>query len=298
MNRNPLPTAKLGRTGIAATRLGYGAMELRDSNTKWPIEDPHAEQVLNTVLDEGINYIDTADCYGRSEDFIGRFLSRRRSEFTLATKCGCIPNGKLWTKENLQTGVERSLKRLQTDYIDVMQLHGASVREVEDGDLLDALEKMRDQGKVRWIGASTSSPNLGPFIDSGDFDVFQIPYSGFSRANENWISKAADADMGTIIRGGVAKGEPGEGKGKAEGWALWEKAVLDDLRAQDESRTAFMLRLSLSHPGIHTIIVGTQNPQHIRENVRTAQRGPLPSDVLMEAKRRLTSAGETPEQVG
>ena len=116
---NDLPTATLGRTGIEATRLGFGGMALRDESIKWPIEDEHAEAVLNTVLDCGVNFVDTADCCGRSEKLIGRFLSHRRDEYTLATKCGCIPNGRDWTRENLFKGLERS------------------------------------QGKVRWIGSST-----------------------------------------------------------------------------------------------------------------------------------------------
>ncbi len=91
---NDLPVATLGRTKIGVTRLGFGGMALRDESIKWPIEDDHAEAVLNTVLDSGINFIDTADCYGRSEPFIGRFLSHRRDEYTLATKCGCIPGGR------------------------------------------------------------------------------------------------------------------------------------------------------------------------------------------------------------
>mgnify|MGYP003312868185 CR=1 FL=1 len=88
-----LPKTILGRTNIQATRLGFGAMALRDATIKWPMEDDHAEAVLNTVLDCGINFIDTADCYGYSEARIGRYISHRRDEFTLATKCGCLTAG-------------------------------------------------------------------------------------------------------------------------------------------------------------------------------------------------------------
>ena len=194
---NELPEATLGRTGIEVTRLGFGGMALRDESIKWPIEDDHAESVLNTVLDSGINFIDTADCYGRSEPFIGRFLSHRRDEYILATKCGCIPKGREWTRENLFKGLERSLKRLQTDHVDLMQLHGATPEHVDEGGLVDALEDMRSQGKVRWIGASTSAPHLGVFTERGVFDVFQIPYSGLSRTNEEWITKAAKVGVGS-----------------------------------------------------------------------------------------------------
>lgn len=284
---NTLPTSTLGRTGIEVTRLGFGAMELRDESIKWPMEESHAELVLNTILDEGITFIDTADCYGRSEQHIGKFISHRRDEFTLATKCGCVPGGREWTKENLMAGVERSLRRLRTDAIDVMQLHGATPQHVEEGELVEALETMREQGKVRWIGASTASPNVETLVEQDSFDVFQIPYSAFSPDNESPISQASDVGMGTIIRGGVALGEPGKGRGQPTAWQVWNDANLDELRDDGDDPTAFVLRYGLSHPDIDTIIVGTKNPDHIRANVRTANRGTLPQDVYDEAKRRL-----------
>jgi len=96
--------------------------------------------------------------------------------------------------------------------------------------------------------------------------------------------------MGTVIRGGVSQGEPGEGKGRQEVWQVWDDANLDELRDEGDNRTDFVLRYTLSHPGIDTIIVGTKNPDHIRQNVRTATRGPLPPDVYAEAKKRLAKA--------
>lgn len=282
-----LPTSMLGQTGVEVTRLGFGAMELRDSSIKWPIEDAQAELLLNRVLDEGITFIDTADCYGRSEDFIGRFISSRRSEFILATKCGCIPAGRDWTAENLRRGVERSLRRLQTDYVDVVQLHGAKPDDINQEKSLEALSRMRDEGKVRWVGASTGTPYIETYTEWKSFDVFQIPYSAFSRENEMQITDASEAGIGTVIRGGVAKGQPGEGKGSPDRWALWEKAGLGDLCQEGETPTTFMLRYTLSHPSIDTVIVGTQNLDHIRANVQAASHGPLNGDVYIEAKQRL-----------
>jgi len=291
-----LPKTTLGRTNIEATRLGFGAMALRDATIKWPMEDDHAEAVLNTVLDCGINFIDTADCYGHSEARIGRYISHRRDEFTLATKCGCIPKGRAWNRDNLIVGLERSLKRLRTDYIDIMQLHGAPVEDVDSGRLVDALEEMRGQGKVRWIGHSTSGEALSLFSQRGHFDVFQIPYSGLERTNENRISQAAEAGMGTIVRGGVAQGEPGEGSRSSEDrWIPWKEANLDELRDSGETPTAFMLRLTLAHPHIHTTIIGSQNLDHIRQNAAAARRGPLSEEVHAETLRRLTVAGIAPD---
>lgn len=277
-----LPRATLGRTQLEVTRLGFGAGHRR------PLTDDEIGTLLNTILDSGINFIDTANDYGNSEEMMGRYIRHRRDSYVLATKCGCSPTEHIWTRENLFRGMHESLERLQCDYVDIMQLHNPTVRECEEGDLVTALEDMRQQGKVRWIGISTTLPHLPTFLDWGVFDVFQIPYSGLEREHENWITKVAEQEAGTIIRGGVALGEPDIGTGSTIQWRGFGAANLDDLRSPGESRTAFLLRLTLSHPQVHSTIVGTTNLDHVRENVEAAAAGPLPEDVRAEALRRLS----------
>ncbi len=301
MSDKELPQGPLGRTGLNVTKLGYGAMEVRGPRI-WggrPIEESEAETILNAVLDEGINFIDTANDYGRSEEFIGKFLAHRRDEFVLATKCGCTVVHKdentddtphVWTRENLFRGLNESLERMKTDYIDLMQLHNPSVEQVDEGDLVDALQQMKKQGKVRHIGISSTNPHLQTYIERGVFEAFQIPYSALERDHESLIQQAADSGAGVIVRGGVARGEPGAGLGSGERWELWEKAKLDELLDEGENRTQFLLRFTNSHPGMSTNIVGTKNPEHLRENVRAAARGPLAPDVYEEAKKRLDAA--------
>ena len=303
-----LPKATLGRTGLQVTRLGYGAMEVRGSRI-WggrPVTEDQAKTILNAVLDAGINFIDTANDYGRSEEFIGKYISNRRDEFYLATKCGCTvvrrdentdDTPHVWTHDNLFRGLNESLKRMKTDYVDIMQLHNPPVEETEKGQLVDALKEMRSQGKVRFIGISTTVPHLPTYLDWGVFDTFQIPYSALEREHENWITKAHEAGIGTIIRGGVARGEPGEGLGNADRWSRFKEANLDDLLTAGENRSTFMLRFTLSHPAVDTIIAGTLKPEHLQENVEAAQRGALPADVYEEAKRRLEGVGVTPAPV-
>lgn len=293
-----LPKSKLGRTGLEVTRLGYGAMEVRGSRI-WggrPVTDEEANRILNAVLDAGINFIDTANDYGRSEELIGKCIAHRRSDYILATKCGCTivrrdettdDTPHVWTRENLFRGLHESLSRMRTDYVDVMQLHNPSVEQCEQGDLVSVLKEMKQQGKVRWIGCSSTSPHLDTYIKWGEFDVFQIPYSGLERAHEQAIQDAHDAGAGVIVRGGVARGEPGAGLGSADRWKAWDAAGLDDLLEPGEDRTAFLLRFTISHPGMSTTIVGTKNPEHLAANVKAAQRGPLPATVYEEARRRL-----------
>lgn len=290
----------LGRTGYEATVLGFGAMEIRGPRI-WggrELTDDQAERILHAVLDAGINLIDTAWDYGRSEEYIGRFISSRRDEYFLATKCGCTWEDRgdhddtphVWTRENLMRNIDDSLRRMKTDHVDLLQLHNPSVEQVEQGDLVQVLQDIQAAGKTRFIGCSSTNPHIGTFIEWGVFDAFQIPYSALEPEHEEAISEAAKAGAGTIIRGGVARGEPGEGLGSQDRWRLWEAAGLDDLLPEGESRTSFLLRYTISHPDMDTTIVGTLRPEHLEENVRVAAAGPLPQDVYQEAKRRLAEA--------
>jgi aryl-alcohol dehydrogenase-like predicted oxidoreductase len=169
----------------------------------------------------------------------------------------------------------------------VMQLHNPSVDQTESGDLVSALREMKSQGKVRWIGISSTNPHIETYIGWRVFDVFQIPYSALEREHETAIQMAADSGAGVIVRGGVARGEPGAGLGNADRWANWENAKLDELLDEGESRTQFLLRFTNSHPGMHTNIVGTKNPAHLADNVAAASRGALSAEIYAEAKRRL-----------
>ncbi len=302
-----LPKRKLGRTGVDVTILGFGAMELRGSPRGPEITDREAERVLNGVLDAGINFIDTSIDYGRSEERIGRFVSHRRGEYFLASKCGCVVGGAqgehVHTAENIRRGVENSLRLLKTDHLDLVQFHRSLTRQEfeQEGALQEAL-KLQDEGKVRFVGVSGTLPNLVEQIEMGVFDAFQIPYSALQREHEAVIAKAADAGAGTIIRGGVARGAPSDWQRTnymVPGTTMqdrWESAELDDL-LQGSSRVEFTLRFTLSHPGLHTTIVGTQNPEHLRANIQAAQKGPLPADVLAQAKARLDRVGATSQPV-
>jgi len=299
-----LPTRPLGRTGLPVTTLGFGAMEVRGPRI-WsgrPVTEAEAERILHAALDAGITFVDTANDYGRSEEFIGRFIASRRAEYVLASKCGChvVPGGDhdetphVWTRENLLHNIEESLGRLRTDHLDLLQLHNPSVAEAEAGRLVEVLHEIKDSGRTRLIGCSSTLPHLATYISWGVFDAFQIPYSGLERAHEEWIAAAHRAGAGVIVRGGVARGEPGTGLGGKQRWEVWQKAGLDELLAPGESRTQFLLRFTLAHPGLSTTIVGTKNPDHLAENVRAAQAGPLAPGLYVEAKRRLSAAGEAP----
>ena len=174
-----LPTNELGRTGMQVTRLGYGAMEIRgasggvgQSDSSRAVTSEQAEAVLNAVLDAGINFIDTSPDYGMTEELIGRFISRRRSEYFLASKCGCLvavepdPSGRgprhVYTRENVVAGVEQSLARMRTDHLDLVQFHGNPSREqLEEHGAVEALRELQQAGKVRFIRLVVDAPGAG-----------------------------------------------------------------------------------------------------------------------------------------
>lgn len=306
-----LPKRILGRTGLAVTTLGYGSSGLSGGPaTGRYVSEEQAERILNAVLDAGINYIDTAIDYGLAEEQVGRYLSRRRSEFFLAAKCGCLTGDlvdnppapipghlhpHVYTRENILRGVEQSLRNMKTEYLDLVQFHSTLSRaQLEEYGCLDPLQELQQQGKVRFIGISGTIPHLNDQIEMGVFDVLQIPYSALARQHEALIEKASKGGAGIVIRGGVAKG--GAGKEQGASWETWQRAGMDDLLGE-MSRQEFILRFTISLPELDTTIVGTTNPDHLQDNIKAVLAGPLPADVYAEAKRRLEQAGSAPVAV-
>jgi aryl-alcohol dehydrogenase-like predicted oxidoreductase len=300
-----LPKRELGRTGLQVTMLGYGAMELRGVPRGREVSEAQSETILHAVLDAGITYIDTSIDYGLSEERIGRYIADRRSEYYLASKCGCVvgatpaPRGQrnphVFTRDNIIAGVEQSLVRMKTDYIDVLQFHASpSKQTLEEHEALDAVRALKRAGKVRFVGMSGTLPHLADHIAMGVFDVFQIPYSAVEREHEAVITAAAESGAGIVIRGGAAKGAPsGEGQAGMQQWERWQKARLDDL-LEGMTPMEFILRFTFTHPDMSTNIVGTINAGHLQNNINALLQGPLPPDLYAEAKRRLAAAGCAP----
>ena len=290
-----LPTQTLGQTELEVTQLGFGTAYSGE------VGEGQAERVLNAVLDAGINFIDTAPDYDRSEERIGRYISHRRDEFFLATKCGCnidlngerLDPGHLWTANRLRRNIDQSLSRMKTDHVDLMQMHNPSVEEVEQRGLVQVLEEIRQAGKTRFIGVSSTAPHLLTFAETRAFDTFQVPYSALECTHERMIHQAADYGAGVIIRGGVAQGR----RGSDELWAKWDRAQLAEI-AKGMNRYEFVLRFTLTHPACHTTIVGTTNLDHLRANVAASKAGPLSPGVYSLVKERLAQIGEEPEGSG
>jgi aryl-alcohol dehydrogenase-like predicted oxidoreductase len=308
------PRRILGRTGIEVSACGLGTFELRGADYPEPraLSDGEQARLLGEALDLGVNLIDTAPDYGDAEEVIGRHLSHRRDELVLVSKCGCVvddestrdlppgPRPHLYTRANILANVERSLGRLRTDHIDVLLMHhGPPATLIDEEDVLATFEMLRDQGKVRYCGSSSTLPNALEHV--GMFGVLMLPYSALDVSHEQVLRDAADAGAGIIVRGAVARGAPDGADGSRGSWTKfdqtrmptlwrrWSEAGLDGL-LDGQPRESLLIRFVLSEPGIASAVIGTATPAHLRGNVKAAAQGPLPCGLLSEVRQRLAAA--------
>jgi aryl-alcohol dehydrogenase-like predicted oxidoreductase len=298
-----------GTTQLTVSALGYGAMELSGPPRARDLAESQVIQFIHALSDHGINYIDTSIDYGLSESLIGKALVDRRSSYILASKCACQAGlaigdhgeSHIYTAQNVIAGVEQSLKRLRTDYLDVVQVHGNPTRrELEDGGVIDALQSLHTRGLVRYFGLSSRLPLLAEFVEVDSFSVFQVPYSALQRTNEAIIQTLKNKGKAIVARGVTGRGAPSKGWatrpiGTAQGevQALWEKAGLDDL-IEDMEPIEFMIRFALTNPDLSVALVATTNLAHLKANIASAAKGPLPPQLYNTVCARLNAAGGGP----
>lgn len=298
---------RFGNTDLHVSRLGYGAMELAGAPKARDLSQSDVASFLNTLVDSGISYIDTSIDYGLSETLIGKALARRRDDFILASKCACAVGvhgvgdaheKHTYTGENVIAGIEQSLVRLQTDHLDVVQVHGDPTRkQLEGGGVIAALQKMKSDGKVRYIGISSRLPKLADFVTADYFDLIQVPYSPLQRQNEDVIAALKQSGKAIVARGVTGRGAPAKGWqtrpiGTVQGQVqdLWERAGLDEILG-GMSRIEFMIRFVLANDDIDVALVATTNLLHLADDIAIANKGPLDAGLAAEAKRRLDAAG-------
>ncbi len=260
----------LGRTGLRVSELGVGGAQigLKNYMAPWdPFTEASAQQIermLDRALDLGYNYVDTAPGYGagRGEEIIGRVARRRRGDFYLATKtsAGTWAKGKAEVKAE----AEASLRRLQTDHVDVLQFHGGDytpeqVDHLLQGGPADAYRELREEGKVRFLGITAEEPvTLRPLIVSGLFDVIQIRFNVlYQNAYHNLLPEAVAAGLGVVIMRPATSGQ----LSKLLRTACPELADRYDLHA-------FALNFVLSAPQVSVAIVGTRTVAEVEANNR------------------------------
>jgi aryl-alcohol dehydrogenase-like predicted oxidoreductase len=270
----------LGRTGLSVSALGLGGAEIGE-------QSPAFEAVvalLNTALDEGLNVIDTAECYGVGEELIGKVLSPRRKEFNLFTKTGHASGIDLpdWDKRLIAAQIDRSLQRLKTDRVELLQLHSCGLEILRQGDVIAALQKIREAGKARFLGYSGDGQAARYAIESGAFDALQTSVSiADQEAIDLTLPLAQARQMGVIVKRPIANAawRYAERPDNAYHQPYWERLRVldyDFLRSDPREAASVALRFTLGVPGVHTMIVGTSKPGRWRENAALLDAGPLP----------------------
>ena len=297
-----METHILGRTGLEVSRLGVGLAEIGGLDLA---EAKQAAEVLNLALDSGITFFDTAACYGNSEELIGRTIAHRRDEFVLATKAGHVTGDyerESWTAQTIRDSIDRSLKRLRTDYLDIVQLHSCDVDVLERGEVIEVLQEARRAGKTRFIGYSGDGERGLWAVKSGHFDTLQMSFNLVDQsARHELLGLAREQNMGVIVKRPVANGVWGANKAPSEYAAKYfERAgkmrAMGPIPAAPDNGVLLALGFVLAHDLVDTAIVGTLNPAHMQANIAWVNTQlPIAEDVVSELYRRfeLSSEGET-----
>jgi aryl-alcohol dehydrogenase-like predicted oxidoreductase len=283
----------LGSTGLHVTLVGFGALEIgRDwgigqSEERKRPDEPGTADVLGAALDLGINLIDTASAYHRSEERIGKFISDRRAEYVLASKCGEHNDEPStfydFSYDAVRKSIGRSRELLRTDVIDVMQIHFGPepAKVLDDGECVRAMKDAREAGEIRFLGASIGGALLDRCIDSGDFQVVQVGYSLLHQDDADRISRARDRGMGVLIRSGFAGGwlSPRVIKVPEDQRPPKVRKLLEVCDGDANLLYALALHFLARHDGISSILVGTKSAANLRRAVELIERpvdlGPL-----------------------
>jgi len=271
---------RLGKTDMVASVLGFGGSEIGYQR----VSGRTVARLLGSALDAGLNVIDTAECYEDSEVLIGRALGPRRREFHLFTKCGHARGwGRAdWRPAPLLASIERSLRRLETDYLDLIQLHSCSLDELRQGDAIAALERARERGWARYIGYSGDGAAARYAVECDRFDTLQTSVSiADQEAVELTLPPARARQMGVIAKRPLANAAWRHARKPAESyyqdyWSRLRALDYDFLKSGPDATVATALRFTLSVPGVHTAIVGTTKPGRWQQNAALLEAGALP----------------------
>ncbi|MBC7833678.1 MAG: aldo/keto reductase [Phycisphaerales bacterium] len=267
----------LGNTGLVVSPIGLGTVKLgRNLGVKYPggegyplPSDHGAAELLRTAADLGVNLIDTAPAYGTSEERLGRLLGRggvpARNEWVIVTKAGEEFEGGVsrfdFSRAAVRASVERSLRRLGTEIVDAVLLHSDGRDEwvIKESGAAEELARLKETGLVRAIGISTKTASGGVLAAAcGVFDLVMLTYNLHERGDLPAIKLAAERGVGVLVKKALASGHLAL-SGAAEQHQTSERVVRD------------AMRFVLITPGVGSVVVGTTNPAHLRQNVEAAR---------------------------
>jgi aryl-alcohol dehydrogenase-like predicted oxidoreductase len=291
-----METRQLGKTDMQVSVLGFGGSEIGYEHAS----EETVAKLLNSALDAGLNVIDTAECYERSEELIGQTAGHRRNDFYLFTKCG-HPRGtgsEDWSIPSLLESIERSLRRLRTECLDLVQLHSCSESTLRKGDAITALQSAREKGYTRYIGYSGDSLAAKFAVECGAFDTLQTSINiADQEPLELTLPLAREKQMGIIAKRPIANAAWKEQHRPIDSyhhvyWDRLTKLHYDFIRQGSlEKSIAHALRFTLSIPGVHTAIVGTSKPERWLQNAKMIEDGPLSESEFEAIRERWDEIG-------
>lgn len=274
----------LGKTGLRVSVLGFGGAEIGFESAA----EGDVARLIGTALDAGLNVIDTAECYwdgtedGSSESLIGRAAGHRRDDFHLFTKVGHTPgiDGDDWDPAAMAASIDRSLRRLRTDRVDLLQLHSCSEALLRDGAVIEVLRRAREAGKTRFVGYSGDGAAARYAVECGAFDTLQTSVNVADQ--QCWdltLPLCAERGIGVIAKRPLANvaflfDAPRSDYSRPY-WERLRALGYPILAGPDPVGAA--LRFTLAAPGVATAIVGTANPERWLANARLLDAGPMPA---------------------
>jgi aryl-alcohol dehydrogenase-like predicted oxidoreductase len=298
-----MKTNPFGKTGLNVSVIGFGAAPIGFLQT----DQNKVNTILHLLLDSGVNLIDTAAMYAGSEELIGQSVAKRRGEFILVSKCGhAYPDlpGEAWSETLILATIDRALKRLATDHLDVMLLHTCDLATLKKGEGLGALVKARAAGKVRFAGYSGDNEAAAYAATLPEIAVIETSINIADQANIDLVLPAAKKhNVGVIVKRPIANAAwkaPSAQEGAYVDYAstyhdrLKKMAITPaELGFTGDPAVAWpeiALRFTLAQDGIGAAIVGTTKPASARANIAAANRGPLGAEAVAKIRAAFKKA--------
>ncbi|MEM8737948.1 MAG: aldo/keto reductase [Planctomycetota bacterium] len=294
----------LGKTELSVSALGYGAAPIGFLDT----DVQHVGRVVNSLLDQGVNLLDTAAAYKGSEEALGETVSHRRDDFVLVSKCGmggpAAYQDRPWSADAITATVERSLTRLKTDHLDVCLLHSCGRDVLEDGEALAALVRAQEAGKIGFAGYSGDNDTAVYAASLPDLAVIETSVNLCDQANLDTVVAACQAnDLGVIAKRPIANAAwkaPSAQPGFYQKYASEYHRRFNlmgitphDLGYHGHPEVEWpeiALKFTLAQPGVHTAICGTTSAENAEHNLAAANKNPLREEVVDKLRAAFAAA--------
>jgi len=286
---------QLGRSSLLVSEIGFGCMSLKGSESE-------NQALLNKAIDAGTNFLDTADLYekGENEKTVGKAIKDKRQDIILATKVGnqWRADGSGWDwnprKEYILTAVEKSLQRLQTDYIDLYQLHGGTINDPID-ETIEAFELLKQQGKIRFYGISSIRPNvIREYLQRSGITSVMMQYSLLDRRpEEECLALLQNNSIAVLARGSLGQGllvnKPAKDyPGRPSDEVKQIAADVQHLSTSNRSAAQTALRFVLQQNAITSTIAGISNEEQLKDVIGVAISTPLTEAEIDKLKSSVT----------